>query len=240
MIRESLSPHRWVRYPALFHASLDVLFPCEDTRLLRTHKERVVSMTITDIEERVAIMQLKQGDINGLEVLVRKYRTVALRHATRIMRDQDLAEESVQTAFLQVYDHIDQFDMSRPFRHWFLRIVMNNALKAYNRRAWQVPLADEGEEDTGCFFIDPSPSPEEQAVQAELSTEIAAIVDELPTQQRRALILRYYLDWSEADIAETLGCSTGAIKRYLYRARQYVADRLPHLQISSTKTNEVA
>ena len=59
----------------------------------------------------------------------------AIRAAYLIVRDRALAEDLVQTAFLRAYDRIGQFDPSRPFAPWFLRSVVNDAVKAAMRRA---------------------------------------------------------------------------------------------------------
>ena len=52
------------------------------------------------MQERAAIVRLQQGDINGLEPLVREYQLQAVRAAYLITRDHALAEDIVQTAFI--------------------------------------------------------------------------------------------------------------------------------------------
>ena len=82
------------------------------------------------MEEQKAIARLKRGDISGLEALVRKYQVQAVRAAYLIIRDRALAEDIVQAAFLRAYERIGQFDAGRPFGPWFLRSVVNDAVKA--------------------------------------------------------------------------------------------------------------
>ena len=48
----------------------------------------------------------------------------------------------------------------------------------------------------------------------------------LPRRQREVIALRYYLDLSEADIAETLGISTGAVKSHASRGSAALRERL--------------
>jgi RNA polymerase sigma-70 factor (ECF subfamily) len=85
--------------------------------------------------------------VRGLEVLVRKYQLDAVRIANAITKDISLAEEIVQEAFLRVYQRIDQYDDARPFRSWFLRIIVNDALKAVTYQNRFIPLEDAGEFD---------------------------------------------------------------------------------------------
>ncbi|MEO8609830.1 MAG: sigma factor [Chloroflexota bacterium] len=66
------------------------------------------------MNENQAIKRLKRGDINGLETLVRQHQVRAVRTAYLITQDRALAEDVVQAAFVRAYQHIDQFDVSRP------------------------------------------------------------------------------------------------------------------------------
>src|SRR5262245_4363710 len=92
------------------------------------------------MEERQAIARLKLRDISGLEFLVHKHQVRAIRAAYLIVRDRALAEDIVQAAFLRAYDRIHQFDAERAFGPWFLKSVINDALKAVARQERQVSL----------------------------------------------------------------------------------------------------
>jgi RNA polymerase sigma factor (sigma-70 family) len=61
------------------------------------------------------------------------------------------------------------------------------------------------------------PSAESFAVAAVERAEVLAALRSLPRRQRETLILRYYSDLSEAQIAETLGISQGAVKSHAFR-----------------------
>ena len=87
-----------------------------------------------DMNERQAIEHLSQGDVCGLETLVRAYQQRALRTAYLITLDRLLAEDIVQTAFLQAYEQIHTFDTRRASEPWFLQIVINASLQAATRR----------------------------------------------------------------------------------------------------------
>src|SRR5688572_14373836 len=91
-------------------------------------------------DERQAVDRLRGGDIGGLEVLVQRHQLQATRAAYLVVRDRQLAEDIVCDAFLRCYERIEQFDASRPFAPWFLRMVVNDALKAAEKRARHVSL----------------------------------------------------------------------------------------------------
>lgn len=173
------------------------------------------------MDEREAIARLKRGEIDGLEVLVRLHQTQALHTAYLISRDRQLAEDIVQAAFLRVFERAAQFDSRRPFAPWFMRIVVNDTLKAVTRRqhdsldAAQLSLPS-GERDL-----------EEVADMAVARKEITTALNQLSANQRAALVMRYYLDQSEQQMAERLKIAPGAVKRRLAAARERMRQLLP-------------
>jgi RNA polymerase sigma-70 factor (ECF subfamily) len=175
------------------------------------------------MEEREAIARLKRGDIGGLEALVRQYQVQAVRTAYLIARDRALAEDIVQAAFLRAYERIGQFDAGRPFGPWFLRSVINDAVKAAARRERQVSLeASPEREGTSLadLLADPSPGPADLAEAAETRQAVWAALGRLPPAQRAAIVLRYYLGLSEAEMADELACPPGTVKWRLHAARK--------------------
>ncbi len=174
------------------------------------------------MEEHEAIARLKRGDIGGLEALVRKYQVQAVRAAYLITRDRALAEDIVQAAFLRAYERIGQFDAGRPFGPWFLRSVVNDAVKAAARRERHVSLdSPEGEEPSLAELLaDPSPGPADLLEAAEIRQAVWAALGRLPPAQRAVIIQRYYLDLSEAEMADKLACPQGTVKWRLHAARK--------------------
>ncbi len=174
------------------------------------------------MEESQAITRLKQGDISGLEALVHKYQVQAVRTAYLVVRDRALAEDIVQSAFVRVYDHIGQFDAQRPFAPWFLRAVVNDAIKAATRRERQVSLEMEADDETSLadLLVDPVPDPDDLAEASETREAIWAAMGKLAPHQRAVLVMRYYLDMSEAEMAAKLSSPPGTIKWWLHSARE--------------------
>lgn len=175
------------------------------------------------MNEQKAIAQLKQGDIGGLEALVELYYLPALRAAYLITRDQPAAEDVVQTAFVRVYERISQFDASRPFRPWFLRSVVNGAIKAAMRCERHLSLEAEAADEVTAlaeFLIDPSQGPVDLAEVADTRQAVWRALRRLSPRQRAAIVQRYYLGLSEAEMAEKLSISPGSVKRHLHAARK--------------------
>jgi RNA polymerase sigma-70 factor (ECF subfamily) len=174
------------------------------------------------MEERQAIARLKQGDPGGLEVLVRKYQVQAVRAAYLIVRDRALAEDIVQAAFLRAYERIAQFDPKRSFGPWFLRSVVNDSVKAVTRRERQISLESPTEDEDltlADLLADPNPGPDDLVETAEVRRAVWKALGQLPATQRAAIVLRYYLDFSEAEMTFELDTPLGTIKWRLHAAR---------------------
>lgn len=171
------------------------------------------------MNEHEAILRLKRGDIGGLEVLVHSYQVRAVRVAYLVCHDRALAEDIMQAAFLRAYERIDQFDASRPFAPWFLRSVINEAIRASQRHQRQEPLRGDDDE-TGPAHFSNDPDLADVVASDETSRAIWAMLKQLTPEQRAVIVQRYYLDMSEAEMATQAATPVGTIKSRLHYARQ--------------------
>ena len=179
------------------------------------------------VEERGAVERLKKGDVGGLEVLVRMHQTRALRAAYLIVRDRALAEDVVQEAFVRAYERIGRFDETRPFGPWFTRVVVNDAIKVASRRERTVPVERGEGGDLLASLPDHGASPEGLAEEAEERRRVWAALERLPPVQRAAIVQRYYLGLSEAEMAGGVASPpTGTIKWRLHAARKRLSKLL--------------
>lgn len=166
--------------------------------------------------EKKAIIRLKQGDIGGLEALVQLYQIPALRLAYLITCNTSQAEDVVQATFVQVYERINQFDESRPFKPWFMRCVSNAAIKAANQQSRFVSIDLQPESPAFYLESELEATLESQETSEELLQALAA----LSPNQRAAIVMHYYEGMSDGQIALHLDCPPGTIRRRLHDARQ--------------------
>jgi RNA polymerase sigma-70 factor, ECF subfamily len=175
------------------------------------------------MEEHEAIARLKRGDMSALEPLVRQHQLKAIRAAYHVTRDVSAAEDIVQAAFLKAFEKIDQFDPNRPFAPWFFRIVLNDATKAATRQGRNTSLDGLLDRDEGSgtsAFGAPPLTPEERWEQAETADEIRTALAHLTAPQRAAIVARYYLELTEAEMSEALRRPPSTVKWRLHVARQ--------------------
>jgi RNA polymerase sigma-70 factor, ECF subfamily len=170
------------------------------------------------LDEQDAIQQLKAGNIKGLETLVNLYQVRAVRAAYLITQDRFLAEDVVQHTFLRIYRSIDRFDMRKPFSPYLLRSVVNRAVYVTKQQGRVVPFEDDNQEwDAVVASTDYSPENIMEANQ--LKESIQKALQALSPEQRASIVMRYYLDFSETEMAQTLKIPHGTIKWRLHAAR---------------------
>jgi RNA polymerase sigma factor (sigma-70 family) len=158
---------------------------------------------------------MRQGDMKALEPFVQVYQEKAIRTAYLICQDSEIAKDVVQSVFINIYKHIANFDESRPFAPYFFRSVANAAIKA--SRDSQRKSSIEEEEDVLAAYQD---EPEEAIERLQLLEEIEAALQRLKPEQRALIVLRYFFDYSEQEMAANLDIPTGTVKSRLYAARQ--------------------
>jgi len=175
------------------------------------------------MDEAKAIHQLKAGNIDALRTLVKLYQVQAVQAAVLIVQDRAAAEDIVQNAFLRCFERAELFDASRPFRPWFLRMVINEAIKAAGRQRRFLSL-DSQENETYQALIEKldaaQETPEDILQRSELTQAVWQALQKLSPQQRAAIVQRYYMGLSEREMSNKLNCAPGTVKWHLNAARQ--------------------
>ncbi len=173
-------------------------------------------MGVQQLADAELVEQARSGAGDAYDVLVRRYQELAFRTAYLITRDAADAEEVAQDALTKAYYALDRFRAGAPFRPWLLQIVANearNRRKSVGRRAKLALRAAEGDPPGRV-----EPSPEGEVLATEQRAAILAALDTLRDDDRQVIAYRYFLDRSEAEMADILNCARGTVKSRLSRA----------------------
>jgi RNA polymerase sigma-70 factor (sigma-E family) len=167
--------------------------------------------------EEAPIDGLTAGADAAVEHLYAAHYAGLVRMAVLLLRDQGLAEDVVQDAYVAVHGRWDRIDPAKA-PAYLRQSVVNRSRSALRHRSVVArhqpdPLPDGAPADQG-------------VLETERRTRVLDALGELPTRQREVLVLRHYLDLSEADIAATLGISRGAVKSHASRAAAALRARL--------------
>lgn len=178
------------------------------------------------MDDQESVHRLKEGDISGFEILFTRYQRKALKTAVLITHDEQLAEDAVQESFVRIYQRISQFDETRPFAPYLMRIVVNAAIDVSEKSARWIHVESETSMETVVDLLFQAASTEEVAECTRLKQEIAYALKDLPPRQRAAIVQRYYLGMGEKEMAETLSTAPGTVKWLLSNARKNLRNLL--------------
>jgi RNA polymerase sigma factor (sigma-70 family) len=176
------------------------------------------------LDDAELVERARSGETSAYEELVRRYQALAHRTAYLLTADAAEAEDAVQTGFVNAYRALHRFQPDAPFRPWLLTIVANearNRRRAAGRRASLVLRLSEDRPRR-----DAAPSPEASVLAREPTEELLRAVNALREKDRIVIVLRYFLDLSETEMAEVLSCSRGTIKSRLSRALERLRAQL--------------
>jgi RNA polymerase sigma-70 factor (sigma-E family) len=151
------------------------------------------------------------GETAAVELpeLFRRHQAELLRLAVLIIRDQHTAEDVVQDVFTRLHARGHRAGDLDQALAYLRAAVLNGCRSVLRRRALGRRLGGLRE---GRYAPAAAGSAEQEVIRAEDRDEVLRALAALPARRREVLVLRYYLNLSEAQIAATLGISTGTVK----------------------------
>ena len=182
---------------------------------------------LAHLSDEAVVLLVARSDEVALGELYDRYGRIAWGLARRIVRDESLAEDAVQEAFLAAWRTASRFVPERASaRTWLLTLVHRRAVdlvrREERRRAEPLeaavePAGEHGAEESALLGL------ERERVQQALAL--------LPDQQRETLELAYYGGYTQSELAERLGQPLGTIKSRMFtglsRLREILVDVEP-------------
>lgn len=191
------------------------------------------ALTWTDVDGREAslVRRCAARDEDACAELVNEHQRMVYQLSLNLLGDHNEALDLSQEVFLRVFRTIHGFRGQSALRTWIYRIVVN---QARNRQRWwrrrhksqQVSL-DEHLRDHGELpERSDAGSPDRALGRKELAARIRAALDDLPFDQKTALVLREIDGLSYEEIGFSLGIAVGTVKSRLARAREALRGQL--------------
>ena len=166
--------------------------------------------SVADDADRAALQRIAGGELDALDDLYERYKTMAYSIAYRITNDATLAEDVVQDAFLGVWRNATRYLEARgSVKTWLLSIVHHRAIDAVRRRRPMTDLPDREEAPPAALrlpdvWVEVSANLDADAVRVALTA--------LTDVQREAIELAYYGGLTQVEIAERTGTPLGTVK----------------------------
>ena len=176
-------------------------------------------------DENAWVLQAQQGNDDAFTQLVETYQKPVYNLCYRMLGEPEVAEDAAQETFLRAYQNLHRYDSSRPFGTWILSIAAHYCIDRLRKKKFSVFSIDAEDEDGMPFEVaDPaSPDPEVESVTKEDRDHLHILLKDLEPTDRAAVIMRYWYDYSEVEIAQSLRLTVSAVKSRLHRSRRALA-----------------
>ncbi len=178
-------------------------------------------------QEEAWIQQAIKGDEAAYTNLVETYQRPVYNLCYRMLGDPIDAEDAAQETFWRAYQNLKRYDPARSFPTWLLSIAAHYCIDQQRKR--RIPILSVDllpEEDAP----DPAPNPERVVGELEESSQMRRLLGKLGPQDRAAVIMRYWYEFSEEEIARSLSLTVSAVKSRLHRARKELASNWQETQ----------
>lgn len=171
---------------------------------------------LTDDEIVTSVLNGRQRDF---EILVRRYSGRIIHFVARMTADNDEARSITQDVFLKIFQNLPYYRRENNFSAFIFKIARNMTLNWLKRQKRTVFMSRLLGRDLGRdpFRLDPPRlSPQEQD---ERQDQVTILLRLLPEEQRLALVLKVYLEFSYLQIREVTGWSVPKIETLISRAK---------------------
>ncbi len=175
----------------------------------------------TEASDEELLELISTGADEAFTEIVRRHTEKFYSIAYRVLADRNEAEDTVQEAFLMLWETPHKWDSHKnaKFTTWFYRVVTNLSLDKKKKRRPQ-----EITEHTD--LRDSNPDPEALALSAQKKDRLEAMIDALPLAQQTALNLTFYEGLTNREAARVMDISIKAFESLLVRAKHTLRTKI--------------
>jgi len=180
------------------------------------------------------LRRVRLGNKHAFEVLIHRHQRSILNFIFRFMGNQADAEDLTQEVFLRVWKSAGKYQPDAKFTTWLYKIATNlciNKRRAIRiRRLFALSRYQEQRQDSKDAFITGAGvdllTPEKRLIDSEQSVQLLNTLNELPTSQRLAIVLKIYDEMSYQEIAQIMNRTVSAVDSLLIRAKKNLREKL--------------
>ena len=197
----------------------------------RRGRSEPTARELAHLSDEAVLALIARSDEQALSELYRRFSRLAYGLAFRILRDDALAQDAVQEAFLGVWRAAGRFTAERAKPStWLLTLVHRRAVDLVRR---------EERRRTEQLQPDSEPIGSEGPDELELLSERQSIREalrKLPPEQREAIELAYYGGYTQSELAERLGQPLGTIKSRMFTGLARLRETLEEAAVGQTSS----
>jgi RNA polymerase sigma-70 factor (ECF subfamily) len=173
------------------------------------------------VREEQWLERAQDGDEEAFAQIVECYQVPVYNLCHRILSDPDEAEDAAQEAFLKAYRNLGKYDRNRKFLNWILTIASNHCVDHLRRRRFKLVSLDDLV--PGSVPAEKALGPESSLLEKENRDAVQEMLIQLGPNDRAVVVLKYWYEMSNEEIAKMLSMTVSAVKSRLHRARRDMA-----------------
>ena len=172
----------------------------------------------SELQDDELVARIRAGEKALFEEMMRRYNQRLYRVVRAILKNELEVEDVMQQAYVQAFQHLDQFAGRSQFSTWLTRIAIHAAL-GRRRQQTHRSAASQGSEHLMATVESDTPDPERLAYAGELRSLLESSIDSLPDAYRLVFVCREIEGLSTSETADLLEVGGEAVKTRLHRAR---------------------
>lgn len=171
------------------------------------------------IDDNIIIEKSLQGDLEAFAGLVKKYQQALIALGWNILGDRDEARDIAQETFIQVFTHLERFDMTRSFKTWIFSIAVKRSIDRIRRQKsfWKYFNRQTKEQ---------SLETTQTNMRIEESQVFSPLLKRLNPKERMAISLKINEGYSAKEIGEVIKCSENTTRVHLFNAKKKLKKEL--------------
>ncbi|HZS77502.1 MAG TPA: RNA polymerase sigma factor [Ktedonobacteraceae bacterium] len=162
-------------------------------------------------EQNQLVERALQGDGEAFSEIVQMYNTLMLRTACLIVGDRDIAEDAVQDALVQAWQHLSSLRSSGALRPWLMRIVVNQCISFKRRQARTSAYVQQRMLEYRTELA--ASAADQHNARIEGDWDLADAIQQLPSKQQAVIAMHYYNGMTLPEMARELDISQNTLKK---------------------------
>lgn len=177
----------------------------------------------TAIDDAHLLKRIAAGEEAALRSLFGRYQVRVFRFATRLVRNEAIAEELTSEVFMEVWRNASKFEGRASASTWIFSIAHNRGVSKLRKKR------DENwDEDSALQIADEGDDPEVTAQKTAKGELLRTCIDKLSSEHRTIVDLAYYHEKSVSEISEIIGVPPATVKTRMFYARKRLSEIMQH------------
>lgn len=175
------------------------------------------------VDDRILVEKILKNDEQAFGTLVAKYQRMVYATCFRLVRTQSDAEDLSQEVFIEVFRSMNQVQKDNDLSGWLFKIAMNKSLSFLRKhnpaKSGQNDTLESAVSEATKHHFSETSTPYSKLEEEDTRKIIFQAIDQLPENQKKAILLHKFDNLSQKEISDQLGITQVSVESLIYRAK---------------------